>query len=55
MPVHRVPRATLHEDLLDIDRKQCERVMSITPDPDDSTRFIVITEFRGVETREVTA
>lgn len=55
MPVHRIPRVTLHEDLLDIERKQGERVMSITPDAEDSTRFIVITEFRGVETREVTA
>ena len=52
MPVHRVPRATLHEDLKAIEREG-ERVLSITPDKDV---FVVVTRPTGgddIETREV--
>lgn len=52
MPTHRILRATLHEDLLDIERKQGEKVLSIVVDPDDSQRYIVETEKRStLETR----
>lgn len=53
MPIHHVSRATLHEDLQDIERRQGERVMSITPDPEDGSRFLVITEYQTIETRAV--
>lgn len=52
MPTHRVPRGTLHEDLLDIERVQCEKVLSIVVDTDDSAFYIVETRFNtDVETR----
>lgn len=54
MPTHRVPRGTLHEDLLDIERVQCERVMSVVVDPDDTAFYIIETTVgNGVEMREV--
>lgn len=54
MPEHRVPRATLHEDLQDIERHQGERVMSIIVDPNDSGFYLVHTEYRTLETRVTT-
>lgn len=48
MPIHHVPRATLHEDLQAITREG-EDIQSITPDGDD--RFLVTTVYRGLETR----
>ncbi len=46
MPIHRVPRASLHEDLQRIAREG-ERVVSIVNDADDPDRYIVHTEFPG--------
>ncbi len=51
MPVHRVSAASLHEDLQDIQRKQGERVKSISSDPFDPEFFLVYTEYLGLETR----
>jgi hypothetical protein len=34
MPIHRIPRATMHEDLHDIER-QSEQVVSVAPDGPD--------------------
>ena len=53
MPVHRVPAASLHEDLQDIQRKQGERVKSITSDPFAPEFFLVYTEYVSLETRAV--
>lgn len=52
MPEHRIPRASIHEDLRSLNREH-EIVMSITPDPDDVDRYIVVTRFCGdtLETR----
>lgn len=46
MPVHRVPRARLHEDIVAIEREH-EIIQSIVPDPDDSSVFIVATRWCG--------
>lgn len=52
MFTHRVPRATMHEDLLDIKRVQCERVVSIEVDPSDPEFYLVHTvSDDGVELR----
>lgn len=52
MPTHRVPRATLHEDLLDIERRQGEKVDVILADPADTAFYIIETHYdRTVETR----
>lgn len=53
MPVHHIPRATLHEDLLELVRKQGERVRHIIPDPNDPDRYEVVTEFITAETRVI--
>ena len=53
MPQHRVPKGHLHEDLRSIEHDG-EIVVSITPDPDDVDRFVVLTRYRGdtdIETR----
>jgi hypothetical protein len=51
VPIHRVPRASLHEDLLEITRRQGERIKSVMPDPFDPERYMVLTDYLGVETR----
>lgn len=53
MPVHRVPRATLHDAITIIGRKDGEHVLSVTPDPNDTDYYLVITEERPnvIETR----
>lgn len=52
MPTHRVSRASLHEDLMDIERRQGERVLSVVVDPEDNSRYIIETELRTApETR----
>ena len=53
MPIHRVPRASLHEDLQDLGRRQGERIVSVTPDPFDPERYLVLNEYLGMETRPV--
>jgi hypothetical protein len=53
VPIHRVPRASLHEDLQEITRRQGERIVSVTPDPFDPERYLVLTEFLVMETRPV--
>ena len=52
MPVHHIPRASLHEDLLRLDREG-ERVDSITNDATDPDRYVVVTSFKdgGLELR----
>ena len=51
MPIHRIPRVSLDEDLRDIIRVQCERVLSVAPDGDF---YIVVTELAPLETRDYT-
>ena len=46
MPVHHIPRARLHEDLESLKREH-EIVVSITDDPDDETRYLVVTRSCG--------
>ena len=53
MPTHRISRASLHEDLIELGRRQGERIVSVTPDPFDPDRYLVLTEFLGMETRPV--
>jgi hypothetical protein len=48
MPIHRIPRAHLDEDLVEL-RKTGERVVTIT---NDGNVAVVVTEFIGVETRD---
>ena len=48
MPIHRIPRAHLDEDLIEL-RKTGERVVTMTPETDV---FVVVTEFIGIETRD---
>ena len=55
MPLHRIPRASLHEDLFDLTRRQGERVVSISADPFDPDRYLVATEFVRLETRDEVA
>ena len=50
MPEHRIQRAYLHEEIVALKREH-EDVVSITPDPDDDSRYLVITRFCG-EQRE---
>jgi hypothetical protein len=51
MPQHPIPRARLHEDIISL-RAEHEEVVSIVPDPDDSSRFLVTTKYcSDVETR----
>lgn len=51
MPIHHIPRARLHEDLVQLKREH-EDVVSITPDPDDDGRYVVVTKYcSDVETR----
>ena len=52
MPKHRVPRATLHEDLQDICRKQGERIVDIFDDLDPDY-CVVLTDYQTLETRVV--
>lgn len=52
MPVHHVPRASLHEDLQDIERHQGERVLRIVPDALDSSFVYIYTEPQGLEYRD---
>lgn len=47
MPIHRIPRARLDEDLVEL-RKTGEKVVTITNDGDI---VVVVTEYTGVETR----
>lgn len=54
MPLHRIPRASLHEDLFDLTRRQGERVVSVTADPFDPV-YLVATEFVRLETRDEVA
>lgn len=46
MPTHKIPRATLHEDLMSLEREH-EHVWSMILDPDDATVFVVETRFCG--------
>jgi hypothetical protein len=39
--------------LQEITRRQGERIVSVTPDPFDPERYLVLTEFLGMETRPV--
>jgi len=48
MPVHHIPRLRLHEDLESL-RREHEVVVSITPDPDDDSRYVVVTRSCGDE------
>ena len=52
MPEHHIPRGRLHEDLQALDHDG-EEVVTITPDPSNDDRFLVITRYKGtsVETR----
>lgn len=51
MPEHRIPRASLHEDLIRLDREG-ERVQSIVNDPHDPDRYLVVTVYKdGLELR----
>ena len=49
MPIHRIPRAHLDEDLIEL-RRTGETVVSVSVDGDVA---VVVTEFVGVETRGV--
>jgi hypothetical protein len=49
MPVHKIPRATLHEDLVVLEREG-ERIRSVAIDGEYA---IVVTEFITLETRVV--
>lgn len=48
MPVHRIPRAHLDADLIEL-RKTGEKVVSMANDGD---HVVVVTEFVGRETRD---
>lgn len=47
MPIHRVPRSTVDQDLRDI-RHDCEHVVSIQPDADPAF-LLIYTEFDTTE------
>lgn len=48
MPVHRIPRAHVEEDIRELERRDCERVVSRSYDGD----FVIVeTEFITLETR----
>lgn len=46
MPVHRVRRARIHEDVADIER-QGERIVSVVPDGDRSESVLIFTVYLG--------
>jgi hypothetical protein len=46
MPIHRVPRARLYEDSVSIEREG-ERIVQVILDPDDDTRWLVVTRYCG--------
>ena len=53
MPIHPVPRARLQEASTSIER-QGERIVQVILDPDDSTQWLLVTQWIGadaVETR----
>lgn len=54
MPIHKIPRARLHEDITSIEREG-ERVVQVMLDPDDPTRWLVFTQWLGadIETRGI--
>lgn len=50
MPTHRIPRAHVEEDILELERREGERVVSRTYEGD----FVIVeTEYITVETRVV--
>ena len=51
MPIHRIPRARLYEDIVSIEREG-ERIVQVTLDPDDPTRWLVLTNWLGAEPYE---
>lgn len=52
MPTHRIPRATLHEDLISLEREH-ESVVSMAPDSEDRNFYIVVTRYcNELETRD---
>lgn len=52
MPIHRIPRARLYEDLCSIEREG-ERIVQVVLDPEDDKRWLVVTQWLGsdIETR----
>ena len=54
MPIHKVPRARLHEDSVSIEREG-ERIIQVMLDPDDESRWIIVTQWihADYETRGV--
>lgn len=48
MPIHRVPRARLHEDIVSIEREG-ERIVQVVLDPDDAGRWLVVTQWIGAD------
>ena len=54
MPEHHIPRAHLHEDLRVIDHEG-EQILSITPDPTDPDRYLVVTRYKGEGEHETRA
>ena len=53
MPIHRIPRARLYEDIVSIEREG-ERVVQVIPDPENESRWLVVTQWLGsdvIETR----
>jgi hypothetical protein len=52
MPVHRVARARIHEDVIDIEH-QGERIVAVVPDGDRSTHVLIFTDYirPAIETR----
>ena len=47
MPIHRVPKGRLFEDVTSIEREG-EVVVQVMVDPDDDKRFLVVTQWLGV-------
>lgn len=50
MPIHRIPRATMHADLHDIER-QSEQVVSVSPDGPDHVLVGTVTIGQRLEQR----
>lgn len=50
MPIHRIPRATMHADLHDIER-QSEQVVSVSPDGPDHVLVGTVTVGQRLEQR----
>jgi hypothetical protein len=48
MPIYRIPRHRLDEDIVSIERRG-ERVVQVTLDPDNMSRWLVVTQWIGVE------